>query len=146
MSTFVPWKIILIQSCKRGDNWDTFDPKFEKYSFLNKVISRPGTGTELIEDREERAIFTAAIFGIGTLIGALTIGTVLVTGSTKIAQLESDANHEKAVRQLEKDRFIQDFISENNKTIEVAVGVDHLEYINILGARSNNNYFKEMNW
>ena len=52
-----PSSEIAINRCKRGDNWNTFGPMFESYSFLNEAIQRPGT----MIHREERGIVTLIV-------------------------------------------------------------------------------------
>ena len=63
----------------------------------------------------------------------------MVVGSYKMAQTEKDTARETAIRQAENERNILDFIMVNNKTVEVAKDLDHLEYISTLGARKGTN-------
>ena len=92
--------------------------------------------------REERALFTAAVIAISTVVGSLAVGGVALATKSIVA---SEANRvmqtEANAREAENKRNIHNFMMVNNGTLEVAKQLDQHEYLSALGARSSNNYF-----
>ena len=105
---------------------------------MNESKIRPGT----VGHREERALFTAAVIAISTIVGSLAVGGVaLATESIAKCEANRVMQTEANARGIQNERNIHNFMMINNKTLEVAKQLDKHEYLNALNARSNNNYF-----
>ena len=92
-----PTSEIIIERCRRGEHWATFNTRFEEYNFLNEAKIRPGT----VSHREERALFTAAVIVISTVVGSLAVGRVaLATKSIAASEanrvMQTEANAREA--------------------------------------------------
>lgn len=106
-----------MQGAKRGEQWATFNPRFEEYNFLNEIKIRPGT----VGHRDARALLTAAVIAISTIVGSLAVARVsLATKSIASAEAERVMQTEANAREAENERNIHNFMSLNKGTIKVA--------------------------
>ena len=90
----VPTSEIIISRCKRGENWDIFNPRYEVYSYLNQAAPKYEE-----HELEKRALFTLAVVAISTIVGSLaTAGVALAMDNiakaeaTRVMQVEANAS------------------------------------------------------
>ena len=135
----VPASEIIISRCKRGEHWLTFNPQYEIYSFLNEAKPKY---IDFDHELDKRAIFTLTIVAISTIIGSLAVAGVAVTTeniarseANRVMQIEANAGG------AQNEQNIINFIRQNNVTIDLAMQLDHHEFLSTLIARSTNNLF-----
>merc|ERR1712074_61384 len=137
----VPSSEIILARCNRGEHWKNFNPRFEKYGFLNEA--QPKFNLDFNHELGKRAIFTLAVVAISTVIGGLAVAGVTMA-TENIAK--SEANRVMAIeagfREAQNEQHIINFIRQNNATLELAKQVDTHEYIATVMARSTNNLFQ----
>ena len=137
----VPASEIILARCKRGEHWKNFNPKFEKYGFLNEA--EPKFNWEFAHELGKRAIFTLAVIAISTVVGGLAVAGVTMA-TENIAK--SEANRVMAIeagfREQQNEHNIINFIRQNNVTLDLAKQLDQHEYITTIMARSTNNMFQ----
>ena len=88
----IPASEIILARCKRGEHWKTFNPKYEKYGFLNEAL--PEYDTDFDHELVKRALFTLAVVAISTLVGSLAV-TGVALATENIAR--SEANRVMAI-------------------------------------------------
>merc|ERR1712030_101260 len=137
----VPSSEIILARCNRGEHWKHFNPKFERYGFLNEA--EPKFNFDFMHELEKRAIFTIAVVAISTVIGGLALAR-LAQASETIAK--NEANRVMAIeagfREAQNEQNIINFIRQNNATLDLAKQVDQHEYIATIMARSTNGLFQ----
>jgi len=137
----IPSSEIILARCNRGEHWKHFNPKYERYGFLNEA--EPKFNFDFMHDIDKRAIFTIAVIAISTVVGGLAIAG-LTQATETIAK--SEANRVMAIeaghREAQNEQHIINFIRQNNATLELAKQVDTHEFIATVMARSTNNLFQ----
>ena len=120
----LPASEIIISHCKRGEDWNTFIPVYEVYSYLNK------------------ALFTLAVVAISTIVGSLsTAGVALAMDNITKAEATRVMQVEANTRGIQNEQNIKNFIKQNNVTVTLAAQLDNHKYLSTLLARSTNNLF-----
>ena len=89
----VPAAEIIISRCKRGEDWNTFNPVYEIYSYLNEAAPKYGN-----HELDKRALSTLTVVAISTIVGSLALaGLALAMDNiakaevTRIMQIEANA-------------------------------------------------------
>ena len=137
----LPAAEIILARCKRREHWKTFNPRYEKYGFLNEALPKdePESSHELIK----RALFTLAIIAISTIVGSLAVtGVALATENIARSEANRVMAIEAGFRERQNDHNIINFIRQNNVTVDLAAQLDRHEYIATIMARSRNNLFQ----
>ena len=121
----------------RSEHWSTFDPTIEFFTFLNEARLNYGTSSDI----QERALVTATIIAVSTVVGSFVIYAV----STNIKLIAAaEANHiseiDQNAREAELEHSIKNLIMVNNASIEVTKDLEKHEFLITISAQPNNFY------
>ena len=137
----IPASEVVLARCERKEHWKKFNPRYEKYGFLN--IALPKTDSDFNHELIKRALFTLAVIGISTIIGSLAVtGVALATENIARSEANRVMAIEAGFREQQNEHNIINFIKQNNVTVALAAQLDRHEYIATLMARSTNNLFQ----
>ena len=104
----VPASEIIISCCKIGENWNTFNPVYDIYSYLNEAAPKSGN-----HELDKRALSTLAVVAISTIVGSLaTAGLALAMDNIAKAEVTRIMKIEANTRGIQNEQ--------NNVTVAFA--------------------------